>query len=114
MPTPQREALRRLTRGERTGLQRIADSTSQRVDQVRRAAALLAVARTGVFIRAAREAGLHSGTTVADLVARFDMVAEQLATESAPRRVSTGGNEHDSACARRRRHPACSPRGCGR
>src|SRR5260370_3370531 len=72
MPTPQREALRRLTRGERTGLQRIADSTSQRVDQVRRAAALLAVARTGGFIRAAREAGLHSGTTVADLVARFN------------------------------------------
>jgi len=34
--------------------------------------ALLAVARTGVFIHAAREASLHSGTTVADLVARFN------------------------------------------
>ncbi len=72
MPTPQREALRRLTRAERAALQRIANRTSERVDQVRRAAALLAVARTGVFIRAAREAGLHSGTTVADLVARFN------------------------------------------
>ena len=72
MPTPQREPLRRLSRAERAALQRIARSTSERVDQVRRATALLAVARTGVFIQAAREAGLHSGTTVADLVARFN------------------------------------------
>src|SRR5712692_2506174 len=72
MPTPQREPLRRLSRTERAALQRIARSTSERVDQVRRASALLAVARTGVFLRAAREAGLGSGTTVADLVARFN------------------------------------------
>ena len=72
MPTPQREPLRRLSRAERAALQRIAKSTSERVDQVRRATALLAVARAGVFIQAAREAGLHSGTTVADLVARFN------------------------------------------
>jgi transposase len=72
MPTPQREALRRLSRAERAALQRMAKSTSERVDEVRRATALLAVARTGVFIHAAREAGLHSGTTVADLVARFN------------------------------------------
>jgi transposase len=72
MPTPQREPLRRLTRAERSALQRIANSTSERIDQVRRATALLAVARTGVFIHAARAAGLHSGTTVADLVARFN------------------------------------------
>ena len=72
MPTPQREPLRRLSRAERAALQRIAKSTSERVDQVRRAIALLAVAHTGVFIHAAREAGLHSGTTVADLVARFN------------------------------------------
>ena len=72
MPTPQREPLRRLSRAERAVLQRIAASSSERVDQVRRAIALLAVARTGVFIHAAREASLHSGTTVADLVARFN------------------------------------------
>lgn len=72
MPTPQREPLRQLSRAERAALQRIAKSTSERVDQVRRATALLAVARTGVFIHAAREAGLRSGTTVADLVARFN------------------------------------------
>lgn len=72
MPTPQREPLRRLSRAERAGLERLAKSTSERVDLVRRATALLAVARTGVFIHAAREAGLRSGTTVADLVARFN------------------------------------------
>ena len=72
MPTPQREPLRRLSRAERVTLHRIASSTSERVDQVRRATALLAVVRTGVFIHAAREAGLRSGTTVADLVARFN------------------------------------------
>jgi transposase len=64
--------LRRLSRIERATLQHIAKSPSERVDQVRRATALLAVARTGVFIHAAREAGLRSGTTVADLVARFN------------------------------------------
>ena len=72
MPTPQREPLRRLSHAERAALQRIARSSSERVDRVRRATALLAVARTGVFSHAAREAGLHSGTTVADLVARFN------------------------------------------
>ena len=64
MPTPQREPLRRLSRAEQAALQRIASSSSERVDQVRRATALLAVARTGVFSHAAREAGLRSGTTM--------------------------------------------------
>jgi transposase len=72
MPTPQREPLRRLSRAERAALQRVAKSSSERVDQVRRATALLSVARTGVFLHAAREAGLRSGTTVADLVTRFN------------------------------------------
>src|SRR5881392_2014952 len=72
MPTPQRESLGRLSRAEQATLQRIAHSRSERVDRVRRATALLAVARTGVFIQAAHEAGLRSGTTVADLVARFN------------------------------------------
>jgi transposase len=53
-------------------LERIIRRSSERIDVVRRATALLAVARSGVFIQAAREAGLHSGTMVADLVARFN------------------------------------------
>ena len=72
MPTPQREPLRSLSRAEQAALQRIVKSSSERVDQVRRATALLAVARGEAFIRAARAAGLRSGTTVADLVARFN------------------------------------------
>jgi transposase len=72
MPTPPREPLRRLSRTERMALERIVRRSSERLDVVRRASALLAVARSGVFIQAAREAGLHSGTTVADLVARFN------------------------------------------
>ncbi len=72
MPTPQREPLRRLSRAEQAALQRIVKSSSERVDQMRRATALLAVARGEAFIQAARQAGLRSGTTVADLVARFN------------------------------------------
>lgn len=49
-----------------------ASPIQERVDQVRRAMALLAVARGEAFIEAARQAGLRSGTTVADLVARFN------------------------------------------
>jgi hypothetical protein len=60
MPTPQREPLCRLSRTERVALERIARSTSERVDQVRRATALLAVVRTGVFIHAARELVGHA------------------------------------------------------
>jgi hypothetical protein len=147
MPTPQREPLRRMTRAERAVLRRIVNGSSERVDQVRRATALLAVAEGSAFIHAAWQAGLHSGTTVADLVGRFnrhglaalriatgrgrkptyvasararivrygpadaqstcrrdgDMVAEHLAADLAPRRLSQGWHEHHSACAARRR-----------
>jgi transposase len=72
MPTPQREPLRPLSPAEQTALQRIVKSSSERVDQVRRATALLAVAQGEAFSHAAQQAGLRSGTTVADLVARFN------------------------------------------
>jgi transposase len=72
MPTPQREPLRPITVAERDALQRIVNASSERVDQVRRATAVLAVAHGRPFIQAAGLAGLRSGTTVADLVARFN------------------------------------------
>jgi transposase len=53
-------------------LQRIAQATSERVDRVRRAAALLAVAAGEPFAAAARQAGFRSGTAVALLVQRFN------------------------------------------
>src|SRR5436305_15339790 len=71
MPTSQREALRPLSPAEQTALECTVKSSSGRVDQVWRAAALVAVARGEAFIHAARQAGLRSGT-VADLVARFN------------------------------------------
>src|SRR4051812_37541557 len=72
MPTPQREPLRPLTDAERTALERIAGSSSERIDHVRRAVALLVVDQRGVYAHAAQESGLRSITTVADLVARFN------------------------------------------
>ncbi len=53
-------------------LERTAKAQSERVDQVRRAQALLAVAQGQSFAQAARQAGFRSGTTVANLVGRFN------------------------------------------
>jgi transposase len=107
MPTPQQEPLRRLSRTERSTLQRLAKSPSERVDQVRRATALLAVARTGVFIHAAREAGLRSGTTVADLVARFNRhgLAALRIARGRGRRPSYSASERARIVAMAQRQP---------
>jgi transposase len=72
MATPPREPLRPLTGAEQAALQRIAKASSERVDRVRRATALLAVARGQSFVRAARQAGFRSGAAVAGLVGRFN------------------------------------------
>ena len=72
MGKPQQEPLREMTELERRGLQHIVQASSERVDRVRRAHALLTVAAGGSFAAAAREAGLRSGTSVANLVARFN------------------------------------------
>ena len=72
MPTPQRQPLRAITVAEQAALEHIVNAGSERVDQVRRAAAVLAVAQGKPFIQAAELAGLRSGTTVADLVKRFN------------------------------------------
>jgi transposase len=72
MATMQKECLRPLTSAERSELERIARASSERVDRVRRAAALLAVAEGRPFLGAARAAGFRSGTGVANLVRRFN------------------------------------------
>jgi len=72
MATPQKEPLRAVTTEERAALARLARAGSARVDRVRRATALLAVAGGASFARAARQAGFKSGTAVADLVGRFN------------------------------------------
>lgn len=72
MATPQKEPLRAVTAEERAALARLAQASSERVDRVRRATALLAVAGGQPFAQAARQAGYRSGTAVAELVARFN------------------------------------------
>ena len=72
MAMPQQERLRPLTAEEQTALERLIKASSARVDQVRRAVALRAVAQGHSFTQAARHAGFKSGTTVAELVGRFN------------------------------------------
>ena len=72
MATPQKEPLRTVTAEERAALERVVHASSERVDRVRRATALLAVAQGQAYAQAARRAGFRSGTAVAELVARFN------------------------------------------
>jgi transposase len=72
MATPQKVSLRTLMPEERATLERLVKATSERVDRVRRATALLAVAHGASFAGAARQVGLRSGTTVGNLVGRFN------------------------------------------
>jgi transposase len=72
MAASQKEHLRVLASGEQAALEQLAKRTGERVDRVRRASALLAVARGESFATAARAAGLRSATTVANLVSRFN------------------------------------------
>lgn len=72
MGKPRKEQLRELAETERAALQRIVRASSERVDRVRRAKALLTVTAGGSFADAARVAGLRSGTTVAKLVTCFN------------------------------------------
>lgn len=72
MAIPQKEPLRALTAAEQAVLERTAHASSERVDRVRRATALLAAAQGAPFATAARQAGFRSHSTVANLVARFN------------------------------------------
>jgi transposase len=72
MATSPTLSLRALTPEEHATLERLGRATSERVDHVRRAQAILAVAHGASFAAAARQVGLRSRTTVADLVRRFN------------------------------------------
>jgi transposase len=72
MSTQPKSPLRAITAEERAALERIAKASSERLDRVRRARALLAVADGQPFAAAGRLAGLCSGGTVTDLVRRFN------------------------------------------
>jgi transposase len=72
MGTPPKEPLRTVTQEERRVLERVTKTTSARMDCVRRAKSLLAVADGKPFAVAAQQAGFRSGSTVAALVGRFN------------------------------------------
>ena len=72
MASPQKESLRPMTEEERAALEHAVRASSERVDRVRRAQALLAVEQGLPFAQAARQAGFRSGTAVAKLVGRFN------------------------------------------
>ena len=72
MATPQKEPLCAVTAAEQTVLERVAKASSERVDRVKRATALLAVAGGGTFAAASRAAGYRSIGAVTYLVRRFN------------------------------------------
>src|SRR5258708_33113100 len=61
MAQPQQEPLRALSEQEERELKRLAKATSERLDVVHRAKALVAVASGKPFTEAAHEAGVESG-----------------------------------------------------
>jgi len=72
MAQPQKEPLRALSEQEKRELQRLVKASSERVDVMRRAKALLAVANGKTLTEAAHEAGLKSRKGVGQLVKRFN------------------------------------------
>ena len=67
----QKKPLRGLTESEKNELRRIAASEVERVERIRRARALLAVAEGQSFTQAARSARMRSSSGVAAIVQRF-------------------------------------------
>jgi transposase len=72
MAAMQKECLRPLTVAEQRELRAIAKASSERVDRVKRATALLAVAGGETFAAAARATGYRSVGAVTYLVRRFN------------------------------------------
>ncbi len=68
----QKDPLRELTHQEERALQKLAKSTSERMDVVKRANALLAVRAGTSYTQAARVAGYKSNDTISRLVSRFN------------------------------------------
>jgi transposase len=74
MATMQKERLRPLTEAERRELETLVRASSERVDRVKRATALLAVAGGQTFGAAAEAAGYQSPQAITYLVRRFNRV----------------------------------------
>src|SRR5438445_13407105 len=72
MAQAQKHPLRTLSEQEERELHRITKATSERLDVIHRATALLAVASGASFTESAHQAALKSGDGVGKLVKRFN------------------------------------------
>jgi transposase len=72
MSTIQKDPLREFTQQEERVLQKLSKSTSERIDVVKRAGALLAVRAGKPYTEAAKVTGYKSNDTVSQLVSRFN------------------------------------------
>lgn len=72
MSTIQKDPLRELTQQEERALQKLAKSTSERLDVVKRARALVSVRAGKSYIEAAEVVGYRSNDTISRLVSRFN------------------------------------------
>jgi transposase len=72
MSKVRKDPLRELTQQEEQALQRLVKCTSERVDVVKRANALLSVRAGKSYTKAAQDAGYKSNDTVSELVSRFN------------------------------------------
>jgi transposase len=68
----QKDPLRELTQQEERALQKLVTSTSERMDVVKRANALLSVRAGKSYTEAAKVAGYKSNDTISRLVSRFN------------------------------------------
>ena len=107
MAQPQKHPLRPLTKQEQQLMQRIVKATSERVDVVRRARALLAVAEPQTWSQAARAAGFKRRASVSQLVKRFNQwgLAALLIAPGRGRKRTYGSPERTRILAEVQRAP---------
>src|SRR5215213_133402 len=100
MAAMQKECLRPLTVAEQRELRAIAKASSERIDRVKRATALLAVAGGETFAAASRAAGYRSIGAVTYLVRRFNRAGlDALGIAAGLRRDGTGPDRGDRPAA---------------
>lgn len=107
MSKSQKEPLRELSQQEREELQRIVKASSERLDVIKRAKALLAVASGQSFSAAARGAGFASSETVCHLVSRFNRsgLAALLIASGRGRKPTYMATEHHEILATLKTEP---------
>jgi hypothetical protein len=89
MPYPQKHPLRSLTDLEERALSQIVKASSERVDRVRRAKAVLAVNAGEPFTAAAALSGFKSADSVSQLVERFNRASTRRALHCRPTRAQS-------------------------